>query len=219
MPFWMWDRARQDGNPIPQSLRHYRGSLGFPPTGAAPRSLRESGGRGRIVLRRDGATVPLRMYLHDLTIRRSPCFQAATMFRPEDSLVFQCVTGGIRKPIMRFRLASGRNVELIAVHFEPAWGFIGDEPRPIIDEIVARLHPNEKPLIVESAENHKGAAFLCVAYFYSDTSARGSGTSLTYSVLLVCSLVESLNRSIRSIVSDLLAKVDWEASATDDDMW
>jgi hypothetical protein len=141
------------------------------------------------------------------------------MFRADDSFVFQRVTGGLRKPIMRFRLASGRNIELIALHFEPGWAFNGEHPRPIIKEVIARLYPNEEPLIIADVEKYSGAAFLCVAYFYSDTPVKERGCGLDYSVLLVCALVENLNQSVRNTVCDILAKVDWESHATNDSMW
>src|SRR5262245_44782877 len=48
---------------------------------------------------------------------------AMAMFRDGDSLVFQRVTGGLRKPILRFRLRSGRQVELLGFHLEPGWAF------------------------------------------------------------------------------------------------
>jgi hypothetical protein len=40
------------------------------------------------------------------------------MFRAGDSLVFQRVTDSIRKPVVRFRLPYGRQVELLAFHLE-----------------------------------------------------------------------------------------------------
>ena len=107
------------------------------------------------------------------------------MFRQGDSLVFQRVTGGLRKPIVRFILASGRRVELLGFHLEPGWAFGGASPRPIAEEVVRRLYPDERPVFVHRPDQVAGPAWLCVAYLYSDTAARPGGTALTYSVLLV----------------------------------
>jgi hypothetical protein len=140
------------------------------------------------------------------------------MFRRGDSFVFQRVTGGLRKPIVRFRLASGRKVELLGFHLEPGWAFAGDTPRPIVEEVARRLYPNDKPVIVTAPERFQGPAFLCVAYLYSDTPTR-RGSSVCYSVLLMCGLVENIDKGVRGIVGDLLSQVDWEVAATDDCMW
>lgn len=61
------------------------------------------------------------------------------MLRENDSIVFQRVTGGLRKLIVRFRLASGRQVELLGFHLEPGCAFNGDAPRAIIEDVVRRL--------------------------------------------------------------------------------
>jgi hypothetical protein len=140
------------------------------------------------------------------------------MFREGDSLVFQRVTGGIRKPIVRLRLASGRQLELLAFHLEPAWAFGGESPRPVVEEVARRLYPHETPVVVTDVERFQGSAFLCLAYVYSDSPARRD-TVANYSVLLVGGLVEGINKGIRGMLAELLARVDWEASATDDFMW
>src|SRR5262245_8243967 len=140
------------------------------------------------------------------------------MFREGDSLVFQRVTGGIRKPIVRFRFASGRQVELLAFHLEPVWAYTGGDPRPVLEEVVRRLYPNETPVVVTPPEQVACEAFLCVAYLYSDTPARRDSVA-NYSFLLVCGLVERIGSGVRALVSELLSRVDWEASATDDFLW
>jgi hypothetical protein len=140
------------------------------------------------------------------------------MFREGDGLVFQRVTGGLRKPIVRFRLESGRQIELLGFHLEPAWAFTGEAARPIVDEVVRRLYPNERPVVVDTPERFEGSAFLCVAYLYSDTPVR-KGTSLCFSVLLVCGLVGNIDKGVRGIVCDLLSQVDWETAAVDDSIW
>jgi hypothetical protein len=120
------------------------------------------------------------------------------MLRSDDSLVFQRVTGGIRKPILRFRLASGRNVELLSLHFEPGWAYTGGTPRRIMKEVITRLYPNEVPFVIADLGNHSGTAFLCVAYFCSDRPVRGEQAA-NYSVLLACGPVENINRPMWSI--------------------
>jgi hypothetical protein len=139
------------------------------------------------------------------------------MYRHDDGFVFQRVTGGLRKPIMRFRLVSGRSVELISLHFEPGWAIGGEEPRSIAREVAARLYLHENPVFLES-EQIEGTAFLCVAFFYSDKPAHGAGVS-NYSALLTVSFVNNLSHCVRNIVSDILAKVDWEVQANNDFMW
>lgn len=69
-----------------------------------------------------------------------------------------------------------------------------------------------------SAKQCDEPAFLCIAYLYSDTPA-GRNSSGNYSALLVCGFVANINKGIRTIVSDLLAQLDWETAATDDFMW
>ena len=141
------------------------------------------------------------------------------MFREGDSLVFQRITGGLRKPIVRFRLPSGRRVELLGFHLEPGWAFGGESPRPIAEEVVRRLYPNERPIFVGVWDEGTGPAWLCVAYMYSDMPARKDGTALDYSVLLVCGLVANIDQGVRGIVCGLLSGVDWEAVTVDDAMW
>jgi hypothetical protein len=140
------------------------------------------------------------------------------VLRPNDSFVFQRVTVGIRKPIVRFQFSSGRKVELLGFHLEPAWASGGENPRSCIDQLVARLYPNENPLILGDIDNHPGAAFLCVAHFYSDTAVTGSSTG-NYSILLFCALVSDIGRTVRTIAGEILAQVDWDAHATNDVMW
>jgi hypothetical protein len=142
------------------------------------------------------------------------------MFREGDSLVFQRVTGGLRKPSLRFVLPSGRKVELLGFHLEPGWAFGGEAPRPIAEEVVRRLYPNERPVFVGPPQGEaSGPAWLCVAYLYSDTPAGRGGSGICYSVLLVCGLVENIDRGVRGLVCELLAQVDWDASAVNDVMW
>jgi hypothetical protein len=141
------------------------------------------------------------------------------MFREGDSLTFQRVTGALRKPIVRFGLASGRQVELLGFHLEPGWAFGGESPRPIAQEVVRRLYPNERPMFVAEPERAAGPAWLCAAYLYSDTPVRPGGTALDYSVLLVCGLVADIGVGVRGMVCELLSRVEWEAAATDDAMW
>jgi hypothetical protein len=136
----------------------------------------------------------------------------------DDGLVFQRVTGGLRKPVVRFRLASVREVELLAFHLEPGWAIGGGTPRPILEEVVRRLYPNESPVLVADFARFQGDAFLCIAYLYSDTPASRDGLG-NYSVLLACGLVRSINGSVRGIVAELLSQIDREACATDDFMW
>jgi hypothetical protein len=141
------------------------------------------------------------------------------MYRESDSFVFQRVTGGLRKPILRFRLANGRQIELLGFHLEPAWAFGREEPRPNVEKVLRRLYPHEKPVVITEPEHYEGSAFLCVAYLYSDSPAKKKGSTLDYSVLLVCGLVADIDKGVRGIVSELLSKVDWESAATDDSMW
>src|SRR5688572_15517987 len=126
------------------------------------------------------------------------------MLRPEDSLAFQRVTGAIRKPVIRFRLASGRHVELLAIHFEPGWAYTGAVPRPILQEIVSRLYPNETPVVVANLENVSGAAFVCIAYFYSDAPVNGDAAA-NYSVLLACAPISNIDQNIWTVASGLLS--------------
>ena len=141
------------------------------------------------------------------------------MFRESDSLVFQRVTGGIRKPIVRFGLPSGRRVELLGFHLEPGWAFGGESPRPIAEEVVRRLYPDERPVFVGEPDKAAGPAWLCAAYLYSDAPARPGGTALDYSVMLICGLVDDIRKGVRGMVCELLSRVEWETNATDDLMW
>ena len=63
--------------------------------------------------------------------------------REDDSLMFQRVIGGIRKPVVRFNLPSGRPVELLAFHLEPAWAFGGQSPARSPRPVVERLYPHQ----------------------------------------------------------------------------
>jgi hypothetical protein len=140
------------------------------------------------------------------------------MFRDGDSLVFQRVTGCLRKPIVRFALPSGREIELLSFHLEPGWAFGGESPRPIAEEVVRRLYPNERPVFVGEQPNAAGSSWLCVAYLYSDTPVRSTGVS-NYSVLLICGFVKNVDVGVRDVVCELLAAVDWESVASEDAMW
>jgi hypothetical protein len=140
------------------------------------------------------------------------------MLRVDDSFVFQRVTTGLRKPAVRFHLASGRSVELRGFHLEPAWSSTGEVWRLKLEEVARRLYPNESPVVVGHPACGEGPAFLCAAYFFSDSPTR-SERSANYSVLLVCGLVEDIDKGVRGIVCELLSQVDWEACATDDFMW
>lgn len=135
-----------------------------------------------------------------------------------DSLLFQRVTGCIRKPVARFRLASGRQAELLAFHLEPAWAFAHETPRPVAAEVARRLYPNETAVVVTPPEQWPGAAFLCVAYLFSDSATRREATA-NCSYLLVCGSVEGIDSGIQSVVAELLSRVDWDASATNDFIW
>lgn len=141
------------------------------------------------------------------------------MIHQNDNLVFQRVTSGLRKPVVRFRLPSDRQVELLAFHLEPAWSFGEESPQFIAREVIRRLYPNEQPVFVGEQEQAAESAYLCVAYLYSDTPTRRDGTTLEYSILLLCGLVKNIDAGVRGIVCELLSRIDWEASATDDVMW
>jgi hypothetical protein len=140
------------------------------------------------------------------------------MFREGDSFVLLRVTGGLRKPIVRFRLASARQIELLGFHLEPAWAFTGDGGRPIIAEVIRRLYPNERVVVVNTPDRVEASAFLCLAHLCSDTPVI-PGSSINYSVLVLCGLVEKIDKGVRGIVSELLSQVDWETTAVDDLMW
>jgi hypothetical protein len=140
------------------------------------------------------------------------------MFRDDDSFVFQRVTAGLRKPAMRFRLASGRQVELLAFHLEPAWAFNYESPRPIMEEVVRRLYPNQTPVMVGEWERIEGPAWLCIADLFSDTPAGGDNPA-NCSYLLVCGLVRNADVGVRSMVCELLSQVDWNTSANGDFLW
>ena len=134
-----------------------------------------------------------------------------------DSLVFQRVTGCLRKPAGRFGLPAGRQVELLGFHLEPGWAFGGASPRTVAEEVAARLYPRERPVWVGDPAESAGPAWLCLAYLYSDAPARpGVGN---YSVLLVGGLVADIGVGVRGMVCELLSRVSWEATATDDAMW
>jgi hypothetical protein len=141
------------------------------------------------------------------------------MSREGDSFVFQRLTAALRKPIVRFRLPSGRRVELLGFHLEPGWAFGGESPRPIAHEVARRLYPDEQPVFVGDPEQTAGPAWLCVAYLYSDTPARPGGTALDCSVLLACGLVSDIGVGVRAMVGELLSRIEWEAVAADDMMW
>ena len=136
---------------------------------------------------------------------------------PESDVVFERVTGGIRKPAMRFTLASGRRVELLALHLEPAWAYTGVEPRAAMGEVLRRLYPDEKPVVVTPPPREGAAAFLCMVHLISNTPAKeGAGN---YSYLFACGTVERVDVGVRNLVCELLSGVNWEFDATDDFMW
>jgi len=85
-------------------------------------------------------------------------------------------------------------------------------------DVVSRLYPNETPHFIGDLMSHAGPAFLCVAYFYSDAPVK-KGDIGNYSLLLLCGLVENIDRGIRNILCDLLSEVDWELTASNDVMW
>jgi hypothetical protein len=140
------------------------------------------------------------------------------MFRVDDTFVFQRVTGCLRKPIVRFRMQSGRSVELLGFHLEPGWAFGGESPRPAMEEVARRVYPSERPVFIGEQEGSDKPAWLCLAYLYSDAPARESNFA-NYSVLLIGGLISNVDVGIRGIVCDLLSRVDWEAVATDDLLW
>jgi hypothetical protein len=148
------------------------------------------------------------------------------MFESGGSFVFQRVTDGIRKPVVRFRLASGRRVELLGFHLEPGWAIGGETPRPVLEEVVRRLYPNESPVVVADLERVQGnaylcLAYLCLAYLYSDTPVRRDKPA-NYSALLLCGLIGNIDKGVkgvRAIVAEMLSQVEWEACATEDFMW
>ena len=137
-----------------------------------------------------------------------------------ESLVFQRVTSGIRKPVVRFGLPSGRRVELLAFHLEPGWAFGGGAaPRHIAHDVVKRLYPHGRPVFVTEPEQATGPAWLCVAQLCSDTPTESGAAHSNYSVLLVCGLIRDVSVGVRGIVCELLSRVDWDTAATDDMMW
>jgi hypothetical protein len=143
------------------------------------------------------------------------------MFREVDSFVFQRITGGIRKPIVRLSLPAGREVELLGFHLEPAWAFAGQCPRLAVHEVVKRLYPNQQPIFVGVVDEAAASGYLCAAYLFSDGPTRRGrdNAAVNYSVLLVCGLVENIEKGIRTIVAELLSQVDWDAFADDDFLW
>src|SRR5262245_47634385 len=117
------------------------------------------------------------------------------MLRVDDSVFFQRVTVGQRKPVVRFHLASGRPVELIGFHLEPAWAFSFEAAHPRVEEVARRLYPNESPVIVGHPERAECPAFLCVTYLFSDSPVR-SDRPRNSSWLLLCGLVESIEKGV-----------------------
>src|SRR5688572_28558267 len=111
-----------------------------------------------------------------------------------DNVIFERVTGCIRKPVVRFRLASGRQVEPLAFHLEPAWAFNYETPRPIVAEVVRRLYPGERAVVVPPPPAQgSGPAFLCVAHLYSDAPAGRPEGVANHSSLVVCGLVDRID--------------------------
>jgi len=135
----------------------------------------------------------------------------------ETSFVFQRVIDGLRKPKIRFHLPSGRQVELISFHLEPAWSMPPN--KPILREILDRLYPNCRTVILPHPDTRTEMAFGCVALFYSDQSSKGQGNGIEYSSLVIGGLIENIDRGIRAIATELLSQVNWEIDAEDDVMW
>lgn len=141
-----------------------------------------------------------------------------TGFRNTDGPVFQWSTGGIRKPIVRYRLATGREVELLSFHLEPAWARSATEPRLAVDDVLRRLYPHGRAVRLFNPNSFPSQAFLAVALLCSEY-ATTNDPSVNTSDLLICDLVESIDRGVRFIVSEMLAKVDWEGNASNDFFW
>lgn len=136
----------------------------------------------------------------------------------DESLVFQRVTVGLRKPVMRFQLASGRQVELLAFHLEPTCTFCYESPRPIVHEILRRLYPSGTPVIIDDLEHAEGPTWLCIAHLCSDAPAAGD-IPANCSYLLVCGLVRNIDVGVRTMVCELLSRVDWNTSAENEFLW
>jgi hypothetical protein len=66
------------------------------------------------------------------------------MLRVDDSVFFQRVTVGHRKPAVRFHLASGRPVELIGFHLEPAYLISASDAFPTHTGSQLPSEPSEK---------------------------------------------------------------------------
>ena len=132
-----------------------------------------------------------------------------------DSLAFVRTTKAIRKPAVRFRLASGRSVELLAIHLEPGYLVNGEA---VFDQVAARLYPNDKPVWITSPIDCESDGFLCLAQFFSDAPTDNAAAA-NCSYLLVGGFVPSISDGIRSIASELLAAVEWEPAATNEFLW
>jgi hypothetical protein len=87
-----------------------------------------------------------------------------------------------------------------------------------VEEVALRLYPNEAPVIVGHPEHADGPAFLCITYLFSDSPTRND-LPRNSSRLLLCGLVERIDKGVLGIVCELLSQVDWEACATDDFIW
>jgi hypothetical protein len=135
------------------------------------------------------------------------------------SPVFDRITFGIRKPVVRFTLASGRRIELVAFHLEPAWSAAqSGDGLPQLAEVARHLCPNDKATIVPPRAGSAAAAFACVADLQSDEPTRRDGIANCSSMVLV-GLIERIDAGVRGMVSELLSQVDWDANATDDTWW
>jgi hypothetical protein len=139
------------------------------------------------------------------------------MYR-SNSLYFERVTHCLRKPVIRFGLPSGRQVELLSFHLEPAWLYGGDSPSLIAHDVVRRLYPHDRAVFVDDSSEVAWPAFLCACELCSDWET-GRLPFTDHSFLLLCGFVQNVDRGIRAIVADLLSRVDWEANASDDMLW
>lgn len=112
---------------------------------------------------------------------------------------------------MYFTLATGRRITLNAFHLAPKNYFsAGSEAAR---DFALRLFPTATPVVVGLKEGQTPTIYTCVGQFHSNSPANDENAFASH--LTVCWFVTNPDKPIRTLISEGLSLVDWEALATD----
>lgn len=136
-----------------------------------------------------------------------------------DSVTFAHLTVGIRKPVTRYGLPSGRELELLGFHLVTARS-ANERMRDAAAREAARLYPGSKVVFADDPMTADGPAYLCFVELASDQVVEPShlgGWGSSY--LTLCGPVRDIGVGVLGLVAELLSRVDWDAVAVNDVLW